>query len=68
MTKEFCRSVAYQDLTRAYAAYNELMSVYENTCGGPYGARANKEYFAIADSRDNIRQEVTRRAEEASHE
>lgn len=67
MTKEFCRSVAYQDLTRAYEAYNILMSVYENTCGGPYGARANKEYFAITDSRDNIRQEVTRRATEVSH-
>ena len=68
MTKDLCRSVTYQDLTRAYAAYNELMSVYENTCGGPYKARAHKEYFAIIDSRDNIRKEVARRAEEVSHE
>lgn len=67
MTKDLCRQVSYADLTRAYEAYNTLMSVYENTCGGPYGARAHKEYFAISDSRDNIRQEVTRRAEEASH-
>lgn len=68
MTKELCRQVSYADLTRAYEAYNTLMSVYENTCGGPYGARAHKEYFAITDSRDNIRQEVTRRAQEVSHE
>ena len=61
------RSVAYADLERAYSAYTALMLVYENTCGGPYGARAYKEYFAIVDSRDNIRQEVTRRAQEASH-
>lgn len=67
MTKDLCKQVSYADLTRAYEAYNTLMSVYENTCGGPYGARAHKEYFAISDSRDNIRQEVTRRAEEASH-
>lgn len=68
MTKDLCRQVSYADLTRAYEAYNTLMSVYENTCGGPYGARAHKEYFAVTDSRDNIRQEVTRRAEEVSHE
>lgn len=68
MTKELCKQIAYNDLQRAYSAYNTLMSVYENTCGGPYAARAYKEYFAICDSRDNIRQEVTRRAEEVSHE
>ena len=68
MTKDLCRQVSYADLTRAYEAYNTLMSVYENTCGGPYGAREHKEYFAITDSRGNIRQEVMRRAQEASHE
>ena len=68
MTKELCKQIAYNDLQRAYSAYNTLMSVYENTCGGPYAARAHKEYFAICDSRDNIRQEVTRRSEEVSHE
>lgn len=67
MTKEFVKSVAYTDLERAYSAYNTLMSVYENTCGGPYAARQHKEYFAVCDSRDNIRQEVTRRAQEVSH-
>lgn len=62
MTKEFVKSIAYQDLEKAYAAYNSLMIVYENTCGGPYKAREHKEYFAIADSRDNIRTEVIRRS------
>lgn len=62
MTKEFVRGVSYDDLSRAYAAYNDLMIVYENTCGGPYGARNHKEYFAICDSRDNIRREVINRS------
>lgn len=62
MTKEFVQGVSYDDLTRAYSAYNTLMAVYENTCGGPYAARAHKEYFAIRDSRDNIRAEVINRS------
>ena len=63
MTKEFAASVAYADLERAYSAYNTLMAVYENACGGPRGAMAHKEYFAIRDSRDNIRAEVIRRSQ-----
>ena len=67
MTKEFVKGVRYEDLERAYSAYNVLMSVYENTCGGPYAAKAHKEYFAIRDSRDNIRLEVIIRSKENSH-
>lgn len=67
MTKEFVKSVRYEDLERAYQAYNTLMIVYENTCGGPYAARSHKEYFAIGDSRDNIRQEVINRSKVNSH-
>lgn len=67
MTKDFVKGVAYTDLERAYSAYNTLMSVYENTCGGPYAARQFKEYFAICDSRDNIRQEVINRSKDESH-
>ena len=67
MTKEFVKSVAYTDLERAYSAYNTLMSVYENTCGGPYAARSHKEYFAVCDSRDNIRTEVINRSNMNSH-
>lgn len=67
MTKEFVKSIPYAELERAYSAYTQLQIAYENACGGPYGARAHKEYFAICDSRTNIRQEVTRRAEEESH-
>lgn len=62
MTKEFVRGISYDDLARAYDAYNTLMIVYENTCGGPYKAREHKEYFAIRDSRDNIRAEVINRS------
>lgn len=62
MTKDFVKGVAYTDLERAYSAYNTLMAVYENACGGPYKAREHKEYFAICDSRDNIRMEVINRS------
>lgn len=68
MTKEFVKGIAYADLERAYSAYNTLMAVYENTCGGPYQARQYKEYFAIMDSRDNIRLEVVNRSNSQSHE
>lgn len=68
MTKEFVKGIAYADLERAYSAYNALMAVYENTCGGPYPARQYKEYFAIMDSRDNIRLEVVNRSNSQSHE
>lgn len=61
------KGVSYADLQSAYAAYNTLMMVYENTCGGPYAARQHKEYFAVCDSRDNIRQEVLRRSNLDSH-
>lgn len=67
MTKDFVKSVRYEDLERAYQAYNTLMMVYENTCGGPYAARAHKEYFAVCDSRDNIRKEVINRSKVNSH-
>lgn len=67
MTREFVKGVAYADLERAYSAYNTLMSVYENTAGGPYAAKQYKEYFAISDSRDNIRQEVINRSNLQSH-
>ena len=67
MTKDLVKGVAYTDLERAYNAYNTLMSVYENACGGPYAARQHKEYFAICDSRDNIRMEVMNRAKQSSH-
>lgn len=67
MTKEFVRGISYDDLSCAYAAYNDLMIVYENTCGGPYKAREHKEYFAIRDSRDNIRAEVVNRSNSANN-
>lgn len=67
MTKELCARMSYEELTRAYNGYNALMLAYENTCGGIYAARQYKEYFAICDSRDNIRQEVLRRSDQARH-
>ena len=62
MTKELVSRMRYEDLEKAYIAYNNLMAVYEDACGGPYKAREYKEYFAICDSRDNIRMEVLKRS------
>lgn len=67
MTKEFVKGIAYTELERAYSAYNTLMSVYENACGGPRNAMQHREYFAIGDSRDNIRTEVINRTNTGSH-
>lgn len=67
MTREFVKQVPYIDLERAYSAYNTLISVYENTCNGPYGARQHKEYFALCDSRKNIWLEVANRSRANDH-
>lgn len=67
MTKDVVKCVPYGDLERAYSAYSTLALIYENTFGGPYKAREHKEYFAIMDSRNNIRLEVERRAQEDGH-
>ena len=67
MTREFVKGVAYSELDRAHKAYSELISVYENTCGGVYAARNHKEYFALCDSRNNIRREVLNRIGVDSH-
>lgn len=67
MTKELAARMRYEDLEVAYRAYTNLMLVYETTCGGPYKAREHKEYFAIMDSRNNIRQEVVKRSNNISH-
>ena len=67
MTKELASRMRYEDLELAYQAYTNLMLVYETACGGPYKAREFKEYFAIMDSRNNIRQEVINRSNNISH-
>lgn len=67
MTKDLVSRMRYEDLELAYTAYTNLMLVYETTCGGPYKAREYKEYFAIMDSRNNIRQEVVNRSNNISH-
>lgn len=67
MTKELAARMRYEDLEIAYTAYTNLMLVYETTCGGPYKAREHKEYFAIMDSRNNIRQEVVNRSNGSSY-
>lgn len=67
MTKDFVKGMSYPQLERAYRAYTDLMCIYEDVCAGPYGARQHREYFGIADSRDNIRQRVIELSKMNSH-
>jgi len=67
MTKEFVSHMSYAQCARAYKAYTCLACIYEDVCNGPYGAKAYKEYFAIMDSRDNIRARVVELANIASN-
>ncbi len=48
-------------LLQARDAYIALMGVYEDFCGGPRGAMAYKEYFAIRDSIAAIDKEIRSR-------
>ncbi len=45
-----------EQLQRTYRAYTELAAIYEDVCGGPWKARAYREYFGIMDSRLKIYQ------------
>lgn len=67
MTKEFVSRMDYAQCERAYRAYTELACIYEDVCQGAYAARAYKEYFAIMDSRENIRRRVVELANIASN-
>lgn len=48
-------------LLQARDAYITLMGVYEDFCGGPRGAMAYKEYFAIRDNIAGIDREIIKR-------
>lgn len=67
MTKEFITRMSYEQLEQAYYAYSKLACIYEEVCQGPYSARAYKEYFAVMDSRENIRRRVEELAIIRSH-
>lgn len=56
MTRELIARLNAEQCQRLHAAYTQVALVYEDLCNGPYGARQYKEYFAIMDSRENIRQ------------
>lgn len=62
MTKEFVKHLSSEQLQQAHISYTRLALIFEDVCGGPYKAREFKEYFAIMDSRENIRQEYNNRA------
>lgn len=61
MTKDLVKRLTSEQLQQAHISYTQLALIYEDVCGGPYKAREFKEYFAIMDSRENIRQEYNNR-------
>lgn len=56
MTRELVSRLTAEQCERLHAAYTTIACVYEDICGGPYGARQFKEYFAVMDTRENLRQ------------
>lgn len=56
MTKSFCGRLSAEQAQRAHRAYTDIACIYEDVCGGPYKAREYKEYFAVMDSREYLRQ------------
>lgn len=56
MTRELVSRLTAEQCERLHAAYTQIACVYEDICGGPYGARQFKEYFAVMDTRENLRQ------------
>lgn len=55
MKAELCAKLDAVQAQRLYYAYNEIVSIYEDMCDGPRGARAHIEYIAACDSRSNCR-------------
>lgn len=60
MTRELVERLSAAQCEKLHAAYTIIACEYENLCGGPYGARAYKEYFAIMDTREYLRQRFMR--------
>lgn len=55
MKAELIERMSAEQVERAHAAYTQLAAIYEDVCGGPYGAREHREYFGIMDSRESLR-------------
>lgn len=56
MTKELVSRLNAEQCERLHAAYTTIACIYEDVCGGPYKAREHKEYFAVMDTREHLRQ------------
>ena len=55
MKAELISRLSLEQIQQAHAAYSRIACIYEDICGGPYGARQYKEYFAIMDTREALR-------------
>lgn len=56
MKAEFVAKMNYQQMVTAYECYTKLQALYEEVCGGPYKAMEYREYFALRDGREALRQ------------
>lgn len=61
MKADLLSAMTNGQLLLAREAYITLMGLYEDFCGGPRGAMAYKEYFAIRDNIAGIDREIIRR-------
>lgn len=67
MKAELIARLPAADVQRLYAAYNVIAAIYEDIMGGPLNCRGIKEYHAIMDTREKLRQrfnELTRQSYE----
>lgn len=55
MKAELIERMSAEQLQKAHAAYTQIACIYEDICGGPYGARNYREYFGIMDTREALR-------------
>lgn len=64
MKAELLSRMGVGSLIQARDAYCSLMVLYEEFCGGPRGAMAYREYFAIRDNIAGIDREIHQRGGE----
>ena len=64
MKAELLGRMGIGSLIQAKDAYSALMVLYEEFCGGPRGAMAYREYFAIRDNIAGIDREIRQRGGE----
>lgn len=56
MTREYIARLNAAQVERLHGAYSVIAATYEDIMGGPMNCRGIKEYHAVMDSREALRQ------------